>query len=201
MLKLWLPFYEARKSKLSKNDQAHVEQKNDTHVRQLLGYDRLGFDVLLEPMTELFEVWSVWRNCFCTSFKQLSSKQVGSKTIRRHEKEPKTPCDRLAEHMGKTGNIGKAKALTAWRDRHDPFELKDWIEAKLTQIWQLDRALQEAEADGEIDLEGVSASILADNPRSAPIIRQNRNLLLCESSKTNQNQDATVSSSSGSIAA
>ena len=42
-----------------KNDQAHVEQKNSTHVRQLLGHDRLGHDLLVVPVFELLEAWSV----------------------------------------------------------------------------------------------------------------------------------------------
>ena len=30
-----------------KNDQAHVEQKNSTHVRQLLGFDQLRNDLVV----------------------------------------------------------------------------------------------------------------------------------------------------------
>lgn len=43
------------------------------------------------------EAWSLWRNAFTTPFKQTERKRVGSKTRRRHEKEPKTPCQRLIE--------------------------------------------------------------------------------------------------------
>jgi len=50
-----------------KNDQAHVEQKNSTHVRQLLGHDRMGNRVMLETLDELLEAWSAWRNCYTTS--------------------------------------------------------------------------------------------------------------------------------------
>ena len=38
-----------------KNDQAHVEQKNSTHVRQLLGHDRLGHAHLSELIFDLME--------------------------------------------------------------------------------------------------------------------------------------------------
>jgi hypothetical protein len=80
-----------------KNDQAHVEQKNSTHVRQLLGFERLGNDLAVPLVTELLEAWSIWRNGFTTSFKQTSKQRIGSKTVRRHEKVPKTPCERLIE--------------------------------------------------------------------------------------------------------
>lgn len=58
-----------------KNDQAHVEQKNPTHVRQLLGHERLGNNVMLKPLAELLEAWSAWRNCYTTSFKQIESRR------------------------------------------------------------------------------------------------------------------------------
>jgi hypothetical protein len=61
-----------------KNDQAHVEQKNSTHVRQLLGYDRLAHHLLIKPVFELLEAWSVWRNCFTTTFKQIVKRREGS---------------------------------------------------------------------------------------------------------------------------
>lgn len=41
-----------------KNDNAHVEQKNWTHVRQLLGYDRLGEPGLVGEISALYrECW------------------------------------------------------------------------------------------------------------------------------------------------
>lgn len=157
-----------------KNDQAHVEQKNSTHVRGLLGHDRLGHDQLMAPLSELLEAWCVWRNCFTTTFKQLEKRREGSRTVRVHEKVPKTPCGRLVEYCRGVGDTVTADALEAWRSLHDPFELKAWIEAKLTQVWKLDRALGSAEDRGEPDLEGVADPILKGNPRSAPIALQNR---------------------------
>ncbi len=61
-----------------KNDQAHVEQKNDTHVSQLLGYDRLGHEPLVALIGDLLEAWCVWRNCFTTTFKQIETRREGN---------------------------------------------------------------------------------------------------------------------------
>lgn len=157
-----------------KNDQAHVEQKNSTHVRQLLGFERLGHDLLMEPVFELLKAWSVWRNCFTTTFKQIEKRRVGSKTIRIHEKVPKTPCERLIEYCAEAGDEATAESLRAWRALHDPFELKAWIEKRLKMIWKLDAALTLAESEGETDLEGVAAPILRGYLRSAPVAPQNR---------------------------
>src|SRR5690606_2752031 len=100
--------------------------KNSTHVRQLLGFERLGHDLAVPLVGELLEAWSLWRNAFTTTFKQTESKRVGSKTVRRHEKTPETPCERLVEYREALGDKAGAAALRAWRELHDPFELKDW---------------------------------------------------------------------------
>jgi hypothetical protein len=181
-----------------KNDQAHVEQKNSTHVRQLLGHDRLGYEDLMGPLFELLEAWSVWRNCFTTSFKQIEKRREGSKTIRVHEKVPQTPCERLIIHCREVGDESTAESLEAWRGKHDPFELKDWIEKKLEQVWELDRALRSAENEGKFDLEGVAGPILKSRLRSAPTALQNRkhdSTSYPNPDNTNPtNQDATESS-------
>jgi hypothetical protein len=89
------PVTMTRSRPYQKNDQAHVEQKNSTHVRQLLGHDRLAHHLLVKHVFELLEAWSMWRNCFTTTFKQISKRREGSKTIRVHEKVLRTPCERV----------------------------------------------------------------------------------------------------------
>lgn len=157
-----------------KNDQAHVEQKNSTHVRQLLGFERLGHDLAVPLVDGLLEAWSIWRNAFTTTFKQTEKKRVGSKTLRRHEKMPKTPCQRLIEYREATGDKAAAAALRDWRDLHDPFELKDWIEGRLARIWKLDAALNLAQSEEQTDLEGVAAPFLRGLLRYAPKAPQKR---------------------------
>ena len=157
-----------------KNDQAHVEQKNSTHVRQLLGHDRLGHESLMKPVFDLLEAWSVWRNHFTSSFKQIENRREGSRTIRRHEKVPQTPCQRLIEYCRTVGDETTAEALEGQRAAIDPFELKKWIEKKLAQIWRLDNVLNEAEAAGEADKEAMAGPILRRSLRSAPFPPQNR---------------------------
>ena len=48
-----------------KNDNAHVEQKNFTHVREIFGYDRIEQRALIELMNEIYrELWNPLHN-FC----------------------------------------------------------------------------------------------------------------------------------------
>lgn len=48
-----------------KNDQAHVEQKNWTHVRQLLGYDRFAVAEVVPLINALYRTWGQLHNYFC----------------------------------------------------------------------------------------------------------------------------------------
>ncbi len=70
-----------------KNDQAHVEQKNFTHVRQLLGYGRFGDLDLKNMVDELYEkAWLPLRNYFTPIMKLLSketNRRKSSQKIRQ----------------------------------------------------------------------------------------------------------------------
>lgn len=78
-----------------KNDNAHVEQKNWTHVRQLLGYDRLDDREMLKAINDLYrDLWEPLHNYFLPSAKLISRNRYGSKIKRSHDR-PQTPCDRL----------------------------------------------------------------------------------------------------------
>ena len=58
-----------------KNDNAFVEQKNWTHVRQLLGYDRFDNKDLVPVINDLYKnEWSLFYNFFCPTLK-LKEKQ------------------------------------------------------------------------------------------------------------------------------
>jgi hypothetical protein len=78
-----------------KNDNGHVEQKNWTHVRQLLGYERLADPAMVKEVNTLYrELWEPLHNHFCASAKLVSKDRHGAKVKRRHDR-PMTPCDRL----------------------------------------------------------------------------------------------------------
>jgi hypothetical protein len=78
-----------------KNDNAHVEQKNWTRVRQLFGHDRFEHPELVGLMNELYvQEWSQFHNHFRPNFKRLRRDQRGSQTMRRYE-IPQTSYARL----------------------------------------------------------------------------------------------------------
>lgn len=77
-----------------KNDNAHVEQRNYTHVRQLLGYTRFDNPEIMEPLTEILRLWSLLKNHFYPTRKLIFKSSVGSKTRKVYD-EPTTPYERV----------------------------------------------------------------------------------------------------------
>ena len=61
-----------------KNDNAHCEQKNWTHVRQLFGHERFGHPEVVALMNELYaKEWSQFTNHFKPTFKLLKREKKG----------------------------------------------------------------------------------------------------------------------------
>lgn len=114
------------------DDNAHVEQKNWTWARQLLGYGRLEDPELVAPISALYrEVWAPWQNFFLPCLKLEKKWREGSHWRKRYEL-PKTAYHRLCAPGMLT--LKKRREL---RDRYeslDPFALKEELELRLKQI-------------------------------------------------------------------
>ena len=117
-----------------KNDNAHVEQKNWTHVRHLLGYDRFDDPRLVVLMNDLYEnEWCWYQNYFMPTQKLLHKEKINSKYKKKYERA-KTPYQRLL----KSESISPEKKmdLALFYQTLNPFELKKTIEKKLRKIFQ-----------------------------------------------------------------
>jgi len=114
------------------DDNAHVEQKNWTWARQLLGYGRLENPELVGPISALYrEVWAPWQNFFLPCLKLERKWREGSHWRKRYE-PPRTAYQRLC-----APGILSLKERRQLRERYeslDPFDLKDELEEKLKQI-------------------------------------------------------------------
>ena len=116
-----------------KDDNAHVEQKNWTHVRQWLGYDRFDNPAIVPLLNQLYtKEWRLFHNFFCPSVKLISKQRVASKTIKRYD-SPKTPYQRIMASSLITDST-KDK-LTEQMATLNPFRLRQAIEKKLKRIF------------------------------------------------------------------
>lgn len=154
-----------------KNDQAHVEQKNFTHVRQLLGYGRYGEIELVELVNDLYEnAWLPLRNNFTPVMKLVEKTRIGSKVKKKYD-SPKTPCDRLLECPKVSGEI-KAE-LRKKREELDPMELAEEIETKLKAIHLIIDRIEEqrteeaAWANGPSAVAGCAPALVAPAPSAS----------------------------------
>lgn len=117
-----------------KNDNAHCEQKNWTHVRQLFGHDRFGHPELVPLMNDLYaKEWSLFTNHFRPTFKLLKREKQAGKTKRIYEAKPLTPYQRLLA-CPDIPETTKAQ-LRRQHAQLDPFALKKNIELKLKNFF------------------------------------------------------------------
>ena len=117
------------------NDNAHVEQKNWSCVRQLFGYDRLGDSGAVKLMNDLYaNEFSLFTNFFCPTLKLASKARVGSKWARKHGK-PITPAQRLHDHPD-TPKTTKDK-LAAQIKTLNPFIIQKQMQLKLKAVFKL----------------------------------------------------------------
>jgi len=118
-----------------KDDNAHVEQKNWTHVRQWFGYHRLENQKIVLLMNKLYTAeWRLFHNFFCSSVKLIEKKRVASKTIKRYD-VPKTPYQRVLESPD-VSNVQK-QAIKEQFEGLNPFRLRKAMEKKLQEIFNI----------------------------------------------------------------
>jgi hypothetical protein len=126
------PIAVTRSRPYHKDDNAHVEQKNWMWPRQLLGYDRLERESMVEPINEMYkQVWGPLQNFFLPSMKLTEKWREGSRWVRRHDR-PRTAYQRLMGSRLFTGK--KRQQLRDQYEGMDPFELAGEIDKRLKLI-------------------------------------------------------------------
>lgn len=123
-----------RRRPYKKNDAAHVEQKNWTHVRELFGYDRFDNIYLRSQMDMIYKsYWNVLQNFFIPVFKLESKDRIGGKVKKVYD-SPRTPYQRLIDsgHMEEVQVFNLKKKMQTL----NPLTLKSELELKLKEFWQ-----------------------------------------------------------------
>jgi hypothetical protein len=83
----------------NKNDGAHVEQKNWTHVRELVGYLRFDTDAELAVLNRIWALDQGFTNLLLAQQKLMSRVREGSKITKRHD-QAQTPLQRTLTWTG-----------------------------------------------------------------------------------------------------
>lgn len=132
------PVYMTRSRPYKKDDNAHVEQKNWTHIRQCFGYERHDNPEVVEPINALVKgAYGQLLNYFHASLK-LERKERKGDRVQRIYGPAQTPLTRVLASS-------QVSAQTKERLRKEkaglnPFALKRAVDRSLKEIASLRRA-------------------------------------------------------------
>ncbi len=149
------PVQFTRSRPYKKNDNAHIEQKNWTHIRQWLGYNRFDNPIMVQHLNDLYtSEWRFYHNFFIPSVKLIDKLRDHSKIIKKFDK-PKTPFQRILETDSSIVPETKKEQLRTLKKSLNPFMLRKNMETKIA------KALRFAYLSGNINSE-------ASNPKIFP---------------------------------
>jgi hypothetical protein len=126
------PVFMTRSRPYKKDDNAHVEQKNWTHIRQWFGYERHDNPAVVELINRLTKgPYGQLLNFFHASLK-LESKEKKDGRVRRMYGEAQTPLARVLASA--QVSQGTKVRLRAEKGRLNPFALKQEVSLGLKAI-------------------------------------------------------------------
>jgi hypothetical protein len=115
-----------------KDDNAHIEQKNWTHVRKLVGYLRYDTPLAVGALNALYrQALRLFQNLFLPSVKLIGKARVGARLRRRYD-APRTPLERLQACPAADPTV--VAHWRARRDQLDPFALSQAIDRKIERL-------------------------------------------------------------------
>lgn len=118
-----------------KDDNAHIEQKNWTHVRQILGYLRYDSQEVVDAINTIYQhELRIFQNYFQPSVKLIKKIRHGSKVNKIYD-APQTPFQRLLR-SGK-GNLRAINDFHTIAKSFNPFDLSSCIDRKLSAIFAM----------------------------------------------------------------
>lgn len=116
-----------------KNDQAHVEERNGSVVRRIVGYDRYEGVSSKTSLQDLYDVVRLYVNYFQPTMKLLSKQRDGQKVSRKHDRA-QTPYRRMLDSPAVSDNT--KKHLRETYSRLDPVQLLSKIEEQQDILWK-----------------------------------------------------------------
>ena len=119
-----------------KNDQAHVEQKNWSVVRRLIGYDRLETEAEYLLLQSIYTDLRLYANFFQPVLKLVSKEHVDKKLVKRYDTAA-TPFQRVL--AAKDIPLETKARLTNLYVQLNPVHLRTSIDVKVAKLWKLSR--------------------------------------------------------------
>lgn len=123
-----------RSRSYKKNDSCHVEQKNWSVVRRLVGYDRYSSRAALEALNRVYDLLRLYVNFFQPVMKLVAKTRHGAQVHKVYD-TARTPYQRLLE----AGVLTEAKQHELAASYHglNPIALLRQINENLERLWTL----------------------------------------------------------------
>lgn len=128
-----------------KNDQAHVEQKNWSIVRRLLGYDRYESEAALAALQAVYEALHLWTNHWQPVLKLVAKERDGAK-VRKHYDRAQTPYQRVL--VGAGVSPATAARLRAEHTHGGPRAVWRQVDTARAVLWRHDVRREQGAACG-----------------------------------------------------
>lgn len=115
-----------------KNDNAHIEQKNWTHVRKIFGYQRIETPEQVALMNDLYKnELRLFHNFFIPGRKLKEKVKKGNRTVRVYD-DPQTPFERVLKAANVTKETkGRLKSIFS---QLNPIQLRLTIDKNVAGI-------------------------------------------------------------------
>jgi len=162
-----------------KDDNAHIEQKNWTHVRKLLGYVRYDSEAAVTAINAVYADLRLLQNLFLPSVKLIAKERVGARVRRRYD-YPQTPLERVRQSTGI--DVARVAALGDLQRTVNPFVLARQIDQALAQVYRLANHRGRAgaphvDAARAVDADNAPTSSLQNRPERGFAQRPHASLL------------------------
>jgi hypothetical protein len=119
-----------------KNDQAHVEQKNWSVIRNVIGYDRLETEAEWLLLKAIYADLRLYVNFFQPMLKLVGKERLGEKVIKRYDTAT-TPYQRGLNSPYISENV--KVYLRVQYAQLNPVSLRNRIDANVAKLWKLVR--------------------------------------------------------------
>jgi hypothetical protein len=123
-----------RSRSYKKNDSCHIEQKNWSVVRRLVGYDRYSSRAALETLDRIYRILRFYVNFFQPTMKLLAKTRHGAK-VHKVYGTARTPYQRLS--MSGVLTEEKRHELAAIYHGLNPIQLLEQLNGNLERLWDL----------------------------------------------------------------
>jgi Integrase core domain len=118
-----------------KNDQPHVEQRNGSLVRRLIGYGRYNTRAAYNQLQQVYTLACLHANFFRPTAKLVARERRGSKIIKRYD-DPQTPYQRLlaTDHL----TAEQRAQLKTQYEQLNPLRLQRELATAIDTLWKME---------------------------------------------------------------